>query len=221
MENTRMKWAVKAAGAGALALMMAVPSFAQSRNDRNNRNEGRNNDRGQTQDRRRDDSSSRTYRENERVSARGRVSSFTPERDGYRVQLDRGRESYWVPGSYFRNRGRNLQVGISIALGGIFRRGAVYVDAVSWPEDRGYGGGYDNEFVGGIVERVDYRRGTADIREDRSGRVIRVEFHNSTRRDRLSLDDVRRGDYVELSGSWSGRESFEVYDIESVRASRR
>lgn len=206
MKSTREKWAVKAAGAGALALMLAVPSFAQSRGG----------------ERRTESRSTRTYRDNERVTVQGHVSSFSRERDGYRVQLDRGRESYWVPQSYFRNRGRDLRVGISIALGGIFRAGSIYVDAVSWPDDRGYrdGAAY-NDFLGGIVERVDYRGGYADIREDRSGRMVRVEFRDRDRRGRLSLDDVRRGDYVELSGSWGSRGIFDAWSIDSVRDTRR
>jgi hypothetical protein len=180
--------------------MMAVPSFAQSRNSRDHRSE-----------------SSRTYRNNERVSVQGRVQSFSKERDGYRVQLDRGRDSYWVPQSYFRNRGRDLRVGVSVVLGGIFRGGAIQIDAVNWPDDGGYrnNGNYGSSLTG-IVERVDAYRGTAEIRDQRSGRTVRVDFRDSGRRSRLGIDDMRRGDYVELSGDWNGG-SFDVYSIEAIR----
>ena len=200
MENTRKQWVVKAAGAGALTMLLAVPSFGQSRNGRD----------GRRDDRDRQTTTLRTYRDNERVSAQGRVQSFSHERDGYRVYLDRGRESYWVPQSYVR--GRDLRVGVSISLGGVFRRGAVYVDAVNWPDGGGY---YDNQLLTGVVERVDARRGLAEIRDRRSGRVVEVDFR-SDRRGRLGVEDLRRGDYVELSGSWS-RGAFDVYDIEAVR----
>lgn len=207
MESNRKQWAVKAAGAGALALLLAVPSFAQSRNSRDRDRDTRRDDRGRSE--------SRSYRDNERVSVQGNIRSFTRERDGYRVQLDRGRDSFWVPQSYFRNRARDLRVGLAISLGGIFRGGSIYVDAVSWPGERDSRGGYRDSYLSGTVQRVDYRSGLAEVRDDRSGRVVRVDFRDD-RRSRLSLDDVRRGDYIELSGVWSGG-TFAAYDIEAIR----
>ena len=65
----------------------------------------------------------------------GKVTSFNRERNGYRVQLDRGRDSYWVPSSYFRGRGRDIRVGINVGLGGIFRGGSIYVGSGAWAGD--------------------------------------------------------------------------------------
>jgi len=212
MSTTSRKWAVKAAGAGALALLLAAPSFAQPRDGRTQ---------GTRRDNRSNDSSNRTYRENERVTAEGRVQSFSRERDGYRVQLDRGRYSYWVPQSYFRSRNRGLSVGLSLRLGGVFRRGAIYVDAVNWPGDRGYGNsGYDARSVTGIVDRVDVRSDTVWLRDDRSGKLIAVEMRGSGRGRGNDLRDLRRGDYVELSGQWLRGGVFEAYRIEDLRNRR-
>ena len=211
MESKSKQWVVKTAGVVALALMTAAPTFAQSRGERGSRD-----DRGRGGSYRRDDSSSRTYRDNDRVSVRGQVSSFSPERDGYRVRLNGRRESYWVPQSYFRNRGRGgLSVGVQIVLGGVFRGGSVYVDDVNWPDGAYDRYGYDDGYVAGTVERVDYRYGTADIRDNRSGRIIRVDMRDSGRRG-LDFNDMRRGDYVELSGRWAGG-TFEAYNIDAIR----
>src|SRR3954452_25457551 len=178
MKTTVTQWATKAAGAGAIALLLATPAFAQSRGDWN-RNNNTNNDRNGQATQRNDanrtnnngqgsyqrDNGNRSndnnsYRENQRINATGKVTSFNRERDGYRVQLDRG-QSFWVPQSKFGNRSRDLRVGVSITLGGIFRGGSIYADAVSWPDqyDR-----YDRGFVRGVVDRVDYRSGTVWLR---------------------------------------------------------
>ncbi len=210
MESKSKQWVVKTAGVVALALMTAAPTFAQSRGERGSRD-----DRGRSESYRRDNSSSRTYRDNDRVSVRGQVSSFSRERDGYRVRLSGRRESYWVPQSYFRNRGRGLSVGVQIVLGGVFRGGSVYVDDVNWPDGAYDRYGYDNGYLAGTVERVDYRYGTADIRDNRSGRIVRVDMRDSGRRG-LDFNDMRRGDYVELSGRWSGG-VFEAYNIDAIR----
>src|SRR5258706_6075954 len=109
MKTTVTKWATKAAGAGAIALLLATPSFAQSRWDgnRNNTDRGR-----QTTDARNGDNRSNTngygdsrqanngYRDNQRVTMSGKVSSFNRDRYGYRMQLDRG-QSDLVPRSTF------------------------------------------------------------------------------------------------------------------------
>jgi len=191
---------LKSVGTAALAFIVAVPMFAQSRNDQRRGNDNR--------DDRQSSSSSHSYRENQRVTAQGKVSSFTKERDGYRVQLDRGRESYWVPQSHFRNRGRDLRVGVSVVFGGIFRGGSVYVDDVNWGDN---GRGYDQGYVRGVIQQVDYRGGTAWLRDEATGRPITVDLRgNNDRR-------LRRGDYVELSGRWGRDGIFDAYRIERVR----
>jgi hypothetical protein len=263
MKTTVTQWVTKAAGAGAIALLLATPAFAQSRgswnqnntnNDRNgqagsqrnngNRQYGNNGqaspqrDNGnqtynngqaspqrangnQTYNNNRQGSYQRDngnrsndnngYRENQRINATGKVSSFNRERDGYRVQLDRG-QSFWVPQSSFGNRARDLRVGVSINLGGIFRGGSIYADAVSWPNEYGqygggYGNGYDQGFVRGVVDRVDYRTGTVWLRDDASGRIITADVNGR------SLGSLRRGEYVELTGQWIRGGVFDVAGI--------
>jgi len=212
-----MKTSGKAGSATALALLLTTSAFADNRgaDDNFNRRDDRN---GAPYSNRND-----AYRENDRINLQGRVTSLSHERGGYRVQLDRGRAPFWVPESYVRNRG--LRVGIDISLGGVFRGGSIYVDAVNWPGDGGYGyggygrGSYDNGYVRGVVDRVDYRRATVWLRDDRSGRVVEVDMRGD-RYGRLNMNDLRRGDLVELSGNWIRGGIFDAYRIESVRAGR-
>jgi len=103
------------AAAVALTTLVGTSAFAESRRQevtwRDTSNRGSvNTNRG--------GDSNRSYRDNDRVTVSGRVSNFTRERDGYRVYLDRGGYSYWVPAS--RLSGRNLSVGINVNLGGLF-----------------------------------------------------------------------------------------------------
>jgi hypothetical protein len=266
MKTTVTQWATKAAGAGAIALLLATPAFAQSRgswnqnnrtsNDRNgqastqrtgaNRSRGNNGqaatqratgnqaynqayNNGQASPQRANgnqtynntntqatyqraganrSNANNAYRENQRINASGRVSSFNRERDGYRVQLDRG-QSFWVPQSTFGNRARDLRVGVSINLGGIFRGGSIYADAVSWPNEYGqYGGAYTNGFVRGVVDRVDYRTGTVWLQDDASGRIITADVNGG------AIGNLRPGEYVELTGQWIRGGVFDVASID-------
>ena len=216
-------YAAKLAGVASLAVLLTTSAFADYRHQDQTDRRDSNRDRGRSESNRGSDNYN--YRENDRVNLQGKVTSFNRENNGYRMQLDRGNTSFWVPESYFRNRARDLRVGVSLSLGGIFRRGSVYVDSVSWPDNYGYGyggydnSGYDNGYLRGVVDRVDFRRGTVWLRDDRSGRLVEVDLR-SDRYGRFDIDDLRRGDFVELSGSWIRGGIFAADRVDNVRSGR-
>ena len=220
MSKTR-KLAASVTTMAALAALLATSAFAEERNQNGTWRSGRD-DRSA---RRNDDS--RSYRDNERVTVQGRVQSFRQERDGYRINLDRDSRSYWVPSSHFRNRGRGLRVGINITLGGVFRGGSIYVDNVGWPDydgyygQGGYGSDYRDGYLRGTVDRIDVYRNVMVVRDDDSGRYVTVYMRRTDdRRNRsIDLNDLRRGDYITLSGDWS-RGAFTAYRIESFDSAR-
>jgi hypothetical protein len=212
------KSVVTFAGAGALAMLLATSAFADAapRFDR------------QRNDARSDSRSAGTYRGgsnrgDQRIAQTGRIRSFTRDGDGYRVQLDRDDRWYRVPSGRLGNRGRDLRVGISISLGGIFRGGAIEVDNVGWPGDSGYGRydqRYDQGYIRGVVDRVDFRRGTALMRDDASGRIVEVDLSRAGRSSRIGLDDLRRGDYITVEGDWLRGGAFIASRIDSVDTRR-
>jgi hypothetical protein len=231
VKSTR-KLAAIFAGTTALALLLSTSASAEDRHRdgtaRSNdgyRDGARNND-GYRNGSRNNDGYRGQARNDNRISEKGRIRSFTRERDGYRVFLDHGNHSYWVPAS--RLGRHQLRVGIDVRLGGIFNGGYVDVDALGWPGDPyyndpyyggGYGGGYSDRYDGilsGRVERVDLRYGTLLLRDDRSGRVVEVDMRATERRRGLDLGDLRRGDRVTLAGSWDGG-YFHAYRIDGVR----
>jgi len=157
-----------------------------------------------------------------RVSEQGRIRSFRAERDGYRVYLDRGNYSFWVPDSLLGRR--KLRVGLDVRLGGVYRGGYVWVDVLGWPNEPYYNDGesnrdrYGRDTVSGRVERVDLRQERLLLREDRSGRIVEVDARAvDERHRRLDLGDVRRGDRVTLRGTWE-HGKFHAIRIESLRS---
>lgn len=225
MNKTRQLVA-SAAMALAVATLVSTSAFAETRHqDGTWRDGSRDGGRGET-------------RENQRITSEGRISSLDRDRDGYRVQLDRGGQSFWVPESRIRDRQRDFRVGASIRLGGVFRGGSIFVDIVEWPNGGSYGDdryrddryrddrdrNYDRRSLRGVVERVDYRRGTLVVRESASGRIVNVNMDrrgNSRRNRGVDLDDLRRGDFVTLAGDWLRGNVFEAFRIESVRSGHR
>jgi hypothetical protein len=233
VRNTSKK-AAQSLAVAAFTLLVSASAFADSRP----RNETwRDDDRGRSESSRRDDGryddrSVQRYRDNQRVTAEGRISAMHQERDGYRVQLDRHSHSFWVPSSYMRNRGRDFRVGISISVGGVFRNGMIYVDALDWRDgdrydDRYDDRRYDNRYedrrydaraIRGTVERIDYRRDIIVIRDARTGRAIDVNLQRAV--GRIDSRDLRYGDFVVISGNWIRGSWFDAHRVETVRSRR-
>lgn len=125
--------------------------------------------------------------------------------------------------SYVRSRLNDFRLGVAISLGGVFRDGEIYVDAVNSP---GGGYGYDDGYgttrgsIRGVVDRVDYRTGIVWLRDDGSGRLIEADLRDAGRYSRIDRRDLRRGDRVELSGEWMRGNSFAVDQVDRIRTRR-
>jgi hypothetical protein len=77
--------------------------------------------------------------------------------------------------------------------------------------------------IAGVIERIDRRSDVIILRDARSGRNIAVDmdrFDKRNGRHQWSLNDLRRGDFVRLTGEWD-RDGFEARRIEDVRQRRR
>lgn len=215
---------IKQFGAVVAAMtMFAASTFADDRprNGSDWRN-GRGDDRGwERRDERHRDRGARN------LSAQGRITNLYREHGGYRIQLDRGSQWYYVPQSaWSRHRGRNadLRIGVSVRLGGGYYddRGWIHCSDIDSIDDYGYRDRYRDHFVSGIVRRIDYRRDVLELRDERTGRSITVDARRADRRNRRGIDlaDIRRGDYVELEGSWVRGNVFEAYRIDAVDSRR-
>lgn len=221
----------------AISALCVTSTFAESRprngserrdergdnrgNRGDNRGDNRGNNRGDGRYERRDDRYSRN------LSAQGRISNLHRERDGYRVQLNRGSQWYYVPSSAWRSHGRrnfDLRIGVSIRLGGGYYgdRGYIHVSDADWyGDDYGYrDGGYNDGYISGTVQDVDYRRDVAVIRDERTGRHVTVDMRRADRRRGIDVADLRRGDYVELEGSWVRGNVFSASRIDSLDSRR-
>src|ERR1051325_10234866 len=127
MKSTGRIKAILAATA-ALTLLATASASAEDRHregtDRNN--SGYRDNRGYRNE---NHSYRNETRNNNHFSDRGRIRSFTRERDGYRVFIEGPRPPSWVP---FSRLGRPpLRVGIDLRLGGIFNGSYVDVDVAA------------------------------------------------------------------------------------------
>ena len=198
------RFASHVAGLAVAVTLISASVFAENRPSRGT---SRSDDRGRYERRDRSDRNERYDRGRRVQYFSGRVSRYDRYRDGYRVYLGGVRYPFYVPSSRWHHS--RFRVGVEIRLGGYYNSGGYY----DYYDD-GYGYGdrsYSRRDLDGRVERVDYRRGTLLVREERTGRLITVVMRG---RDRF-FDDLRRGDFVELEGDWN-RGVFEAYRIEDI-----
>jgi hypothetical protein len=93
-------------------------------------------------------------------------------------------------------------------------------DESSWRESR-RDSRNDRDFLSGVVERVDQRRGVALVRVRNHERLVAVEMEgHRNRRAGVDFADLRRGDYVTFVGDWSRGGVFEARRIDSVDSRR-
>jgi hypothetical protein len=98
-----------------------------------------------------------------------------------------------VPYAYYHSH--PFRIGFYVRLGGLYNPLGYY---------ELYDTAYSNGALRGSVESVDYRHGTFVLRNDATG-----DFVTAVMRDRR-FDDIRPGDYVEISGSWTRSGVFEA-----------
>lgn len=138
----------------------------------------------------------------------GRVDRIMHERGGYRVWLGGFGYPFWIPEARWSRF--PLRLGVSIRLGG-------WWDPVGYYDvyDVGPMGSYYNTAgdIHGIVESVDYRRGTVVLRDDISNSFVTIVLRGNDPR----LGDLRPGDYVDLSGQWTRGGIFEAFRLEDLR----
>jgi hypothetical protein len=149
------------------------------------------------------------------VSIGGRINRFLHERGGYRIWIDGGRYPIWIPEARISLFPR-LRVGLSLNFGGYYDP-LGYLEAYDYYDGAAYGYGgaaYSSGLLRGVVETVDYRRGTLVLRDENTGNFVTALI-----RDRR-MESLRPGDYAEISGDWTRGGVFEGLRLENVDGGR-
>jgi Ni/Co efflux regulator RcnB len=146
-----------------------------------------------------------------RQTFEGHVTRISPYNGGYRVWLDRGGYPFFIPAARFRLF--PLRLGLNIRFGGIWDP-LGYYNVYDVGPYGAYGGGYATSGdLRGVVESVDYRRGTLVLRDDISSSFVTTVLRGNDPR----LGDLRPGDYVDLSGAWNRSGVFDAFNVVDIR----
>jgi hypothetical protein len=202
--RTTSKWMSKGAAAGALALLLATPTFAQSRGGWN-RNDPNGAPQGRTVQ-----TDLRDTRGTGRDNGAYRQNNGQDNRNQGNGNQDHGYQGRNQNNGYQGNRQDNRDQGYR-------NQDNRYQDNRS--QDRYQSSRYNDGYVRGVVDRVDPRGGTVWLRDQATGRYVAAELGGGYGYGH-GQRGLRRGDYVELSGRWSRGGVFAVIRIDNVRNGR-
>lgn len=164
----------------------------------------------------------RNYNDGHRFYGQGRIDRYERYHGGYRVWLGGWGYPFFVPYRFWNPF--RFRVGLFIGLNAFydpFGYYSVYGGPGYYPPPvyssgpYAYRDGADDGYtrLGGTVQSVDLQTGIVTIEDNASHRVYRALLPPRDNR----VDDIRPGDYVELSGDWvRGRE----YDFDADSMNR-
>ncbi len=203
--------AARIAAAAGCVLFLSTAAFAQQ----NYRPQDQDR-RQQDQDHRRGDQDHRDYRA-DRISTRGRITAMQRVGDQFRVTLNSGRYTYYVPVDRVRNR--DLRIGVQVRIGGIIQGDVVNSDMIAFSDEQSYNNDPNYRAVpygsrgwlSGTVTDVNRRLGYLRLRDDADGRTVKIDTRHLDSRMRLN---ARRGDHLSVNGSWEQRDLFDAVRVE-------
>lgn len=156
----------------------------------------------------------------DRISSQGPITGVERVGDQYKVTLNNGLYSYYVPMSMVN--GRDLRIGDSVRIDGLVSGERVNANMIAFTGEPSYthdpyyrGVPYgSNGWLSGTVQRTDRHLGYVEIRDDATGQLMKVDVRHMNLRRPVNVWGMRAGDHISINGSWEKRDLFDARRIE-------
>ena len=152
----------------------------------------------------------------DRISTQGEITTMSREGDQYRIELNHGSYTYYVPMATIHNR--DIRVGDRVRLGGAVSGDSVTADFVAFSGEPAYttDPAYravpfgSTGWLSGTVINSNRRLNYITIRDDASGLPVKIDVRNMDTKRSVNVWRTRNGDHISVNGSWSNRDTFGV-----------
>lgn len=156
----------------------------------------------------------------DRISTQGRIMTMTREGDQYRITLNHGGYSYYVPVATVENR--DLRVGDRVRIDGLVNGDVVNADMIAFPGEPNFardpmyrGVPYGSSgWMSGAVQDVNRRLGYLTVRDDANGATYRIDVRHMNTARSVNVWRLRPGDHISINGSWENRDLFDAIRVE-------
>ena len=148
-----------------------------------------------------------------RVSIQGHVTGMVADGAGYRVTLDNGGYSYWVPSATITDR--NIRVGDYVRFDGYGSSGLVTVDNAAWLGDRYYNQPMYSSvpsaaMMNVVVQSTNRHYNYVNVRDPGTGRHFKVDVRRMDTQNSVNVWRLRPGDRINISGGWESNNTFQA-----------
>ncbi len=162
----------------------------------------------------------REHHRSDRISTQGQITSINRERDQFRLVLNHGSYTYYVPVASVRNR--DIRIGDNVRIGGVVAGDSVNADYIAFvgepeyrndPAYRGVPYGQSG-WMSGTVLSVNRRLNYVTIRDDQSGLPVKIDVRGMDTRHSVNVWRTRTGDHISVNGSWGNRDTFAAIRVQ-------
>jgi len=172
------------------------------------------------------------YNSGSRFYGRGRIDRVVPYHGGYRVWLGGWGYPFFVPYRFYDPF--RFRIGLFVGFNAFYDP-LGYYSVYGWPgyypgyypyayppaayvgtyRDGNYDG-YNDSVVRGVVESIDLHTGLVVLNDEASRRSVTAILPPRDRR----VDEIRVGDYIELSGGWTHSGQFDADTLDRFEPRR-
>lgn len=146
---------------------------------------------------------------NGRITTQGHITQMAREGDMYRITLDNGGFSYFVPVTMARDR--DLRVGDMVSLSGYPSSNGITVDLAT-PVNHPYYGTVAGP-MSAIVLSTNRHYNYLSVRDEATGRRFKVDVRSMDTRRSVNVWRLRPGDRIVVSGNWENRNTFDATTV--------
>lgn len=156
----------------------------------------------------------------DRISSQGRITSITRVGDQYRVELNHGAYTYYVPMTMVSSN--DLRIGDTVRVGGLVNGDTVNADYFALQGQPAYAADpmyrtvpYGSSgWLSGTVIDSNRHLNYITVRDDATGRMFKVDTRNMDTKRSVNVWRTSIGDHLNVNGSWENHDTFRANRIQ-------
>jgi hypothetical protein len=156
----------------------------------------------------------------DRISTQGTITSMSQEGDQYRIVLNHGSYTYYIPRSMVQSR--DIRVGDQVRVGGVVNGDIVNSDYIAFSGDPAYARDpayrsvpYGQRgWMSGTVTEIHQHYHYLTMRDDATGLPVKVDVRQMDEKRSVNVWRTRPGDHISVNGSWENRDTFQANRVE-------
>ena len=156
----------------------------------------------------------------DRISSQGSITSITRTGDQYRVELNHGSYTYYVPLSMVS--ANDLRIGDTVRIGGLVNGDNVNADYFALSGQPAYAADPmyrtvpfgSSGWLSGTVVDSNRHLNYITVRDDATGQMFKVDTRRMDTKRSVNVWRTSVGDHVNVNGTWENHDTFRANRVQ-------